>query len=593
MDNPHKYIEGIGIAGYRSFGASLQRLGPFRKINLLIGQNNSGKSNVLTFLTSQYQPLVNAAATLAFKNRTKPLTIEKINRHLADTVDSLRLSVGYAVGGPRYHVLLDDMTEASAYSDKRMLGERFLKSQTMTRGTAVSWFDFKIEFQSGIIEFDDQLVEELINEKALSEREWMLLWQHMTKHGGGSLESNWIPELLVAFGVRRLTAPEITLIPAVRSVAAGALAADNYSGAGLVERLARLQNPAHHEQHLKLHFEEINVFLRTVVANKTARLEIPFERNEILVHMDGRTLPLSSLGTGIHEVIILAAAATVLREQVLCIEEVELHLHPLLQKKLIRYLADKTSNQYFITTHSAHLLDTPGAAIFHLRHQDGATTVDPVYTAGGKSLVCVDLGYRPSDLLQANCVIWVEGPSDRVYLNHWVRSVAPDLVEGIHYSIMFYGGRLLSHLSAEDPEVTEFISLRRLNRYISILIDSDRASASARLNETKRRVRGEFEPGPGFAWVTAGREIENYVPADVLERAVKKVHPQATRLYKTGRYDHALHYRTARAIVTKSVDKVKVAHEVANEPANLEVLDLRRMVTRLVTFIRGANDFSE
>jgi AAA15 family ATPase/GTPase len=37
------FIEGFGIAGYTSFGATVQKLGSFRKINLFIGQNNSGK----------------------------------------------------------------------------------------------------------------------------------------------------------------------------------------------------------------------------------------------------------------------------------------------------------------------------------------------------------------------------------------------------------------------------------------------------------------------------------------------------------------------------------------------------------------------
>ncbi len=54
----------------------------------------------------------------------------------------------------------------------------------------------------------------------------------------------------------------------------------------------------------------------------------------------------------------------------------------------------------------------------------------------------------------------------------------PDLREGIHYSIMFYGGRLLNHLSADDPDITEFIKLRRLNRHLAVVMDSDKASAT-------------------------------------------------------------------------------------------------------------------
>ena len=51
--------------------------------------------------------------------------------------------------------------------------------------------------------------------------------------------------------------------------------------------------------------------------------------------MDDKTLPLESLGTGIHEVVILAAASTLLDNTIICIEEPEWHLQSLLQRKLI------------------------------------------------------------------------------------------------------------------------------------------------------------------------------------------------------------------------------------------------------------------
>jgi hypothetical protein len=305
--------------------------------------------------------------------------------------------------------------------------------------------------------------------------------------------------------------------------------------------------------------------------------------------MDGKTLPLSSLGTGIHEVIILAAAATVLRKQVICIEEPEIPLHPSLQRKLLQYLAKETENQYFITTHSAHILDMDDVAVFHVKLENGQSMVTKAVTARDKAGVCADLGYRASDLLQANCIIWVEGPTDRIYLNHWIRALHPGLVEGLHYSIMFYGGRLLSHLTANDPEVEEFISLRRLNRNIAILIDSDKTSARKPLNPTKRRVADEFQRGPGIAWITKGREIENYVSPDLIMAAVKELHPDVTDHCGSGQFEDCLAYKAGKKDDIRHADKLKVARAIVQQTPNFDILDLREQINELVDFVRRCN----
>jgi predicted ATP-dependent endonuclease of OLD family len=125
--------------------------------------------------------------------------------------------------------------------------------------------------------------------------------------------------------------PKVVLIPAIRKVDAASSDDSDYSGLGLIARLSRLQHPPYDRQDLRQRFEQITEFVRSVVGDTKTTLEVPDSKDTINVHKDNKVLPLSSVGMGIHEVIILAVAATVIRNQVVCIEEPEIHLHPLLQ----------------------------------------------------------------------------------------------------------------------------------------------------------------------------------------------------------------------------------------------------------------------
>jgi hypothetical protein len=206
-----------------------------------------------------------------------------------------------------------------------------------------------------------------------------------------------------------------------------------------------------------------------------------------------------------------------------------------------------------------------------------------------------DLDIRASDLLQANCVVWVEGPSDRLYVNHWIELFAGgELKEGREYQCLLYGGRLLSHLSAEPPDTGDHavIEILRVNRHAAILIDSDKRAGGDLINSTKQRLVTELSKVSGLAWVTAGKEIENYVPLAAMQGIAPEVTRQVAQFENFSEYldeqcqDESNKGNAFVRAKVKFAEKI-VPHIRKDDIVNL--LDMRERLEELVNFISKCN----
>ena len=101
----------------------------------------------------------------------------------------------------------------------------------------------------------------------------------------------------------------------------------------------------------------------------------------------------------------------------------------------------------FLTTHSSTALDVFGMSkesqIIHVTHDGEAAKAFRITAHFDQLSVVSELGAKPSDLLQANGVVWVEGPSDRIYLNRWIELYSDgELTEGRDYQCAYYGGSI-------------------------------------------------------------------------------------------------------------------------------------------------------
>lgn len=320
-------------------------------------------------------------------------------------------------------------------------------------------------------------------------------------------------------------------------------------------------------------------------------------------------VPLSQTGSGFKTILLTLVYLYLIpllegqpvQNYIFAFEELENNLHPAAQRRLMRFIRDFALEQgcyTFLTTHSNVIIDMFSrdnrAQIIHTTYDGAKATATRAETYVDNRGICDDLGIRASDLLQANSIFWVEGPSDRLYVNRWIDLWSNgELQEGVHYQCMFYGGRLLAHISALDPEqkLADAVPILRLNRNAIFLMDSDRETSSDDISSTKKRIAQEITGMGGVAWITDGREVENYIPAKVIAE-----HYGRSTVPKSGKYEDLAEYldRNIGGDEGKRFEKAKVEFATSVCPMLSreilqDTLDLPARLTEICDKIRSWN----
>ncbi|MDE2311752.1 MAG: ATP-binding protein [Patescibacteria group bacterium] len=272
---------------------------------------------------------------------------------------------------------------------------------------------------------------------------------------------------------------------------------------------------------------------------------IPYEKNDskdVLYVKIGneKEQPIHMLGDGIQEIIVLSFPIflNMDKETLFFIEEPELYIHPGLQRTFLKVCHKFPGHYFFITTHSNHFLDITfdetNISIYRfvkiLKETEKVEEIVPEVeirnVSHGDKNTLKALGVRNSSVYLSNCTIWVEGVTDRMYIRHYLnlyfdylrkeKNEKVNLKEDLHYSFVEYAGSNLSHWDFTEPgqQFEEAkIWAERLCGKALVIADQDFGK------EEKHKQMKEMLDDRYVKLEVM--EIENLVSADILKKVIK------------------------------------------------------------------------
>ena len=223
-------------------------------------------------------------------------------------------------------------------------------------------------------------------------------------------------------------------------------------------------------------------------------------------------------------------------DAVFFIEEPELYLHPGLLRKFIEVINLDMFNktQYFITTHSNIVLDASAdtninMSIFKFKKlkdqpKGGQEKFTVEQCNNGDVSLLNELGVRNSSVFLSNCSIWVEGITDRLYLKHYLTLYTDkypgkkQFRENLDYTFIEYGGGNLVHFNFDPKDSSDTINAKYINNKIFLIADNDNSQPDSKKGQRKVHLKEVLNDNFYELPVV---EVENLITPETLKNVLK------------------------------------------------------------------------
>jgi hypothetical protein len=210
---------------------------------------------------------------------------------------------------------------------------------------------------------------------------------------------------------------------------------------------------------------------------------------------------------------------------IIIVEEPELHLHPRLQRVFVEYLLAYCSNnntQLILSTHSSTVLNVVqqrGGQIVRTEWNESGQQISahPVSTTEHLLRLFKEIGVSPGDVLQAEKVLWVEGPHDIPVFREWI-SKAPSF-RNQSVAIVSLGG--------DDPASSDFDfnAVKEINPNCMVVLDSERSVAGGRPKGKRLTSKSKCAAAGIQCHLTDFRSTESYFSSSGLAAVYPSVPP--------------------------------------------------------------------
>ncbi len=224
----------------------------------------------------------------------------------------------------------------------------------------------------------------------------------------------------------------------------------------------------------------------------------------------GRSFDILYSGTGLKQFLDIVIKITLAQARVVLIDEPEVGLHPDLQRKFVDFMnqwAREKGLQFFLATHSPVFLSHAGVTVFRITNRRGQRDVARI-DRESLHTVWADMGIRPSDLLQNDIVVMVEGQKDVIVFDHIINNLYQQELDGVSVGVVQYGGSSADGIIGGDIDVGNITSAQG---YVLWVRDRD-AKPTAQPSTNARKFDNALRRAEQMCHILGQREIEWYLP---------------------------------------------------------------------------------